>query len=85
MVLKSYTEIIIPSGIKKIKYISVGVYNNIRFSSEAFYCIRVVQLFKEKKELSVLEERENIMSNLAETIMLIRVVNTITMYAHMKA
>lgn len=40
---------------------------------------------KRSKELSLLEERENDTSNLAETIMLIRVVNTIKMYAHLKA
>lgn len=49
MDMKSYTEIIIPSGIKKIKYISVGVYNKIKFSSEALYCIRDTQLFREMK------------------------------------
>lgn len=38
----------IPSGINKIKCISVGVYNNIIFSYEALYCIRDAQLFKEK-------------------------------------
>lgn len=84
MVLKSYTEIIIPSGIKKIKYISVGVYTNIRLNSEAVYFIRDAQLFREKKSC-LLEERENDTSNLAVTIKLIHVVNTVTMYAHRRA